>query len=149
MPRIDYRVVPLKEPMAGFPGRGHDWFPVVPVKLRHGGRATPWFAAFVDSGSHCCLFDKSLATRLGLDLEKGARDVVRGLADEAWIEVRFFEVTMIVAAEAVVVPVGFCDLDPWPGLLGRAGFFEKFVVAFDHASDPPGMDIHRIHRYQP
>jgi hypothetical protein len=92
--------------MAGFPGRRHDWFPVLPVRLRHGERATPWFAAFVDSGSHCCLFDTSLATRLGLDLTKGARDVVRGLLDEAWMEVRFFEVTLIVAGR------GRCD-PPW------------------------------------
>jgi hypothetical protein len=144
--RIDYRVVPLDEPTAGFPGRRFDWFPVAPVKLRHGGRSTPWFASFVDTGSHCCLFDASLAKLLDLDLASGSRDVVRGLADETWIEVRFFEVTLIVAAEAIVIPVGFCNLDPWPGLLGRAGFFERFTVTFDHASEPPGMDIERIRR---
>ena len=126
------------------PGQTYEWFPVLPVKLRYGTRTTDWFAAFVDSGSHCCLFHNDFAKTLGLDLRQGDLDRVRGLQDESWVEVRYLDVTLIVAGEALVVPVGFCDLAPWPGLLGRSGFFEKFIVTFDHSGNPPGMDVERI-----
>jgi hypothetical protein len=146
VPRINYRLLPLDPGAPGIPGLSHEWFPILPVKLRHGPKATPWFPAIVDSGSHCCLFHNELASILEIDLGHGTRDRVRGFSDESWVEVVYLNVSIQVAGETLVLPVGFCQLDPWPGLLGRAGFFENFIVTFDHAASPPGMDIERIRR---
>lgn len=146
MPRINYRVVPLDKGGAGLPGQTHEWLPFLPVKLSHGKKATPWFPAFVDSGSHCCLFDVGLARTLEIDLTKGVADKIHGLRDEAWIKVRYVKVSMTVAGETLILPVGFAAIDPLQGLLGRAGFFENFTVLFDHEHDPPGMEIDRIVR---
>jgi hypothetical protein len=35
-----------------------------------------------------------------------------------------------------------------PGILGRKGFFDNFYVNFDHASNPPSVEVKKIDKTQ-
>ncbi len=47
---------------------------------------------------------------------------------------------------SVEIKAGFVENLSMAGLLGRRGFFENFVVRFDHSSSPPYFDLERISR---
>jgi hypothetical protein len=47
---------------------------------------------------------------------------------------------------SVEIKAGFVENLSMAGLLGRRGFFETFVVRFDHSSSPPYHGLERIPR---
>ncbi len=87
--------------------------------------------AIVDSGADHCVFPRSFLPQLGLDALSGPSDVMSGAGGPAGTH--FFNITMAVQGIATFpLYAGFTDgLDRLGlGLLGQAGFFDRFHVHF-------------------
>ena len=83
----------------------------------------------VDSGAALSVFDASVAEGIGIHLESGKRQRMRGVGGE--VEVWRHEVKLHLPGGVVTADVGFQRNLLTSGLLGMAGFFEHFRVSFD------------------
>ena len=90
--------------------------------------------ALVDSGADTCAMPRSVAEILGLDLEEG--EEVRIASASGFVQARRLQTEV-----SVNLPHGrkrmmldfnviMCDFEP-PVILGRAGFFDQFVISFN------------------
>jgi len=93
----------------------------------------------LDSGADVSVIPKDLADLLGLDLHDKPIDQSRGIGGR----VRSIRTSMHVIVEAkraherfqLTIPVNvILDGEAPPLLLGRAGFFENFVITFDESN---------------
>lgn len=100
----------------------------------------------VDSGSHACYFRADLGEAIGLKVEAGKPAELVGIKKGLAIRVFFHTVRLFVGSESVTIPAGFTPELSVAGVLGRRGFFDNFGVKFDSASNPPSLEIDRIHR---
>lgn len=144
----------MKKKYKGFPlDRPHPalgdkvlWEPQLLVRLGKKGRKyTPRFPAIVDSGSPFCIFKEDVASFLGIDIEKGEESKVGGVIAGVFQPIYFHRVQLYVESDWVVnVRAGFVKKLSTSGILGRTGFFDNFVVTFDHSQNPPCLEITRI-----
>jgi hypothetical protein len=105
---------------------------------------TPWYEAIVDSGADVCVFDASIAKRLGIKLEESGADemAVLGRRGPGYPQ----ELKIIVGSHSFQTTVLFFEDLPLAGLLGRKGFFDNFTITFDHSTEPPSLLYERIVR---
>ncbi len=107
-----------------------------------------WILAIVDSGSPYCLFRDDVAAAIGIrDITTGKPfefgSVKRGITGTAY----FHKIGLYVESDwKIDVLAGFSSTLSVAGLLGRYGFFDHFLVAFDHSGNPPVMEISKIDR---
>ena len=106
--------------------------PIIPLTLK--GRISMDYIGLLDSGADVSVIDKSIAELMGIDLS-GKEDESKGVGGavktiESKIKIEFskghekydFEMPVLV----------LCDDDELGMLLlGRRGFFDKFIVTFD------------------
>lgn len=90
--------------------------------------------ALLDTGAEFSVFDKSLAQALGVvDISSGRALRLRTADEREYVGYQH-NVTIEFLGHRVSVPVAFCP--DWPegidNLLGMGGFFDRFIVAFDH-----------------
>ncbi|HEX8001562.1 MAG TPA: hypothetical protein VF519_02590 [Mycobacteriales bacterium] len=139
--------------MSSFPYRsdGGAARPVVDVVAHHGPRSAR-VSALLDTGSLQTVFDHHVAGELGIALgRKGAEQRMLRLLGGTWT-VQFEHVDLALAGtdEFWAARVGFLTAPgprlPALGLLGSAGFFDRYVVTFaeyhdrvtvEHAADVP------------
>jgi hypothetical protein len=147
--RYAYKTWPRRSPHPAFPNVRFQWIPILNVRLSFPNRRaqpTQLFEAVVDSGATYTLFDAGIARSIGIDVESGIPSEVGGLTRAAHSTIYFHNVNLHVATDVIRITAAFCEGLSVAGLLGRLGFFEHFVVTFDPAGDPPGLEIDRLPR---
>lgn len=108
--------------------------PVISVTLKFGKRSYAG-AALVDSGSDSCLFSFEVARALGIAVAPEHQHTVSGLSGvqrESFV----YPVTIKIGDHTYKTKVGFMDNISGAfnyGIVGQAGFFDHFIVRFDHS----------------
>jgi|SRR5271156_1658478 hypothetical protein len=118
-------------PSPAFPNGRIAYRPLLQINLIHATVTVPCFA-LVDSGADVCSFPESFARLLRIPLLHAPRESMGGLGGYSvahhWdVNVEIPGLTSFpvrAAFTAGLDHVGF-------GLLGQAGFFERFIVHFD------------------
>jgi hypothetical protein len=99
----------------------------------------------MDTGSPYCLFQASLGRAIGLKVEEGIRHEISGIVAGASVPGFFHKIIMSVEdIWTVDVMAGFVEGMGAGILLGRRGFFDNFMVKFDHSTAPPSFEIDKI-----
>ncbi len=90
------------------------------------------------------MFPENIATAIGISIESGKKTQRTGVGgpQDVWIH----PVLLYVGEHALSINAAFAKTLPVGGLLGRAGFFEHFKITFDPTSDPPGLELERVHK---
>ena len=84
----------------------------------------------VDSGASISLFNSSVGDQLGIEVEKGEPLSPSGIGRE--VQAFVHRIRCSVAAQAVTCPVAFSkDINTPFQIIGRQGFFERFLIQFD------------------
>ena len=89
--------------------------------------------AFVDSGATFSIFSIDDARRIGIDWDKGRRQMIV-VGDGSYIPTYFHDLKLQIGDREITVPIGFSErLGVGFNILGRTGIFDKFQVCFnDH-----------------
>jgi len=112
--------------------------PSIPVTLAGSGGKYQ-FIALVDSGADISVIPKEVAELLGLDLS-GKREEARGIGGKVPSVQTKLQIELIKPHEIynynipVKVILDVKD-EEIPVILGRAGFFDKFVITFDQKEE--------------
>ena len=115
----------IRFPYADLRGRK---FPVIPLFIKKKNILRT--QALVDSGANISLFDKSIAEYLEVHIKAGKKISLQGIGGK--ISAYVHPVSISVATMEFTIPVAFCErIDLSFNILGREGFFEKFLVCFD------------------
>lgn len=109
--------------------------PVIPVEIAYRDNSIG-YEVLVDSGADACIFDAEIGEVLGIDITKGeCREVggITGVSEFYYIH----SVTIIVGGWSYDIKAGFLPniARLGHGVVGQTGFFENFIVRFDHAKE--------------
>ena len=106
--------------------------PLIPIVVRYQEKKEKVFA-LVDSGADACLFPAGVAERLGIDVKAGARHDFMGIGVSK-NPFFFHEVEILFGKYQHKTRVGFSMSQNIGagGILGQQGFFNHFVITFDH-----------------
>jgi hypothetical protein len=109
--------------------RRGQYYPIVPVTLRHGDHEIRT-EALVDSGASVSTFQGDLASVLGLTLEVGEKIYLQGIGGRVLGYAH--RVGLTIGSEQILCKIVFSnELISSVNLLGRADFFEHFFITFD------------------
>ena len=129
--RIPYIVQPASPALTKIFSKKELFKPLITVVLRKGGKKRKLFA-LVDSGADACLFPPDVAEILEIDVKSGERADFVGIGSTK-TTFYFHEVEILLGDYHVKTKVGFSTSTIGAGgVLGQQGFFENFVVSFDH-----------------
>ena len=104
--------------------------PIVYLQAWTGNRWL-YLQAYVDSGASWSVFHADVAQLLGLKLSRMTRRSM-ALGNGSVISVWLHRLRVRFAGQEFTVPTGFSDaLHVGFNLLGRAGFFDRFVMSFN------------------
>lgn len=143
--RKQYTALPLDNPDPGLQGQDKVWMPLLRIRVSAKHQHTPWIQAVIDSGSPYCLFRADVADFLHMDLEKGAEGRLGGIVSAIREPIYFHNVSIVVEVNWTIdVFAGFMRKLSFPAILGRGGFFDRFLVQFDHSKSPPEFEITKI-----
>ena len=107
--------------------------PMVPVELWTGNRWL-WVEAYVDSGASCSIFHAEVRDLIRPAIARPRR-ITMGLGDGRVIPVDIYQVKVRFAGRQLTVPIGFSKrFGTRFNLLGRLGFFERFLFTFNERS---------------
>jgi hypothetical protein len=140
---------PLKHPykQSPLPNGEVDWVPILTIQVARGSFLTAPFEAIIDSGSTDCLFHGDIAKAVGItDLTTGVHSLTGGVVGGAQMDLYAHEVRLLVGSDNFKVTGQFSDQLPIGCLLGRRGFFDKFVITFNPTEPNPGFELTRIHK---
>lgn len=145
-----YIGLPLEPPHPAFKNQTTAWLPMLSVRI---GIAhdiwSPRFLAVVDSGSPWCIFPTALGDYLGLQVSSGIESELRGIIRTDSEPIYFHKIKIQIEANwNISVMAGFTRKLSADGILGRSGFFDNFLLRFDHSKDPPQLEIDKIERPQ-
>lgn len=149
--KLAYKLYPADSD-PGYGGAASTWMPILPVSLVIRHAKSPRIDTLVDSGAYTTYFRSDIGRAFGRRVEEGEPGQLRGVVDAPPAKVYYHRIKLciaeyIIASEHIIpIKAGFYDKLGWAGILGRHGFFEHFVVAFDPCNNPPGLEITRIHR---
>lgn len=100
------------------------------------------FAAILDTGSPFCLFHADIGQNIGVDIKSGIEQSIAGVVPGVNTTAYFHRLNLHIEANWIIeATVGFIENFQCPALLGRRGFFDRFVVRFDHGVNPPIFNI--------
>ena len=146
--RFRYQQWSIKDP--AFPHERFLWQPVVQVQLSDPTQRHPMksrrFEAFIDSGAVRCFFDASIGRAIGLNVQGGLKGQLGGIVSATRCDVFYHDVNLHIAGEVGRIAAGFAEGLDVAGVLGRRGFFDQFIVTFDHSVTPPEIELTRIAR---
>jgi hypothetical protein len=102
--------------------------PIIPVLIES---YKVW--TFVDSGATFSILSIDDARRIGIDWEKGRRQMIV-VGDGSFIPTFFHDLRLLIGTHEIIAPIGFSErLGVGFNILGRAGIFDQFQVCFnDH-----------------
>lgn len=107
--------------------------PTIPVTLKGKAETSIQVYALIDSGADISIIPKALAEFLDLDLS-GETHVSYGIGGEIKVKTSKMRVTVKKNREnhsyMIPVQVTLTGEEP-PIILGRAGFFDKFIISID------------------
>ncbi len=108
---------------------GH-YAPIVYLQVWTGNRWL-YLQAYVDSGASWSVFHVDVAQLLNVDLRKAKRRYL-ALGNGSVIPIYLHRVRVRFAGEEFMIPAGFSDaLRVGFNLMGRAGVFDRFQMAFN------------------
>lgn len=110
--------------------------PIVRVTLRGNNQTPLEVIGLLDSGADVSVIPKGLADYLNLKL--GPKDISKGIGGEISIQNSSFQITVQQKHEIYHfenVPVQVAEDDTMPIIIGRKGFFDKFIVIIDEAKE--------------
>jgi hypothetical protein len=142
--RFPYQSEPILEPDPAT-GALHVYRPVIPIRLiyRHRELVRYRYRALVDSGADWCLFHAEVGELVGIPVPQGKPRKfvgVEGIEQTAF----FHEVRLVVGSAMVEIRAGFIAGFRFPyGLLGQAGFFDRFQVTLRNHPDDPHILVER------
>jgi len=142
-----YTGLPLDKPDPGLGGAKTIWAPLLGVRVsgKHLQRPSPQIPAFVDSGSPYCLFHSAVADYLHINLKSGTEAELGGVISAHKEALYFHRVNLTIENTwTIEVFAGFSKKLSVAAILGRAGFFDRFRVRFDHSQSPPEFEIEKI-----
>jgi len=149
--KFDCKVWPIEKHHPAFLNESHHWLPVIPVRLVY--RQSPpsrRLEAIVDSGAPACIFHGSICQSIGImNVEDGIEDTLKGVVggkDCPTSPIYYHKVKIQIGSDQVETMIGFSWNIAVGGLLGRRGFFDNFLVQFDCSTNPPQLDIQKLHR---
>jgi hypothetical protein len=106
-----------------------EFYPLIPVTLVK-NRKSITTIALVDSGATISLFQGSLGESLGINLETGKKKLFQGVGGKIIGYVH--PIVLEIANFKFPCEVAFShELTTSLNMLGRKGFFDKFLVIFD------------------
>lgn len=142
--RKQYTGLPTGKPDPGLQS-AINWTPMLKVRVSANHQSSPTMRAVVDSGSPYCLFRAEVADFLHLDLTKCPHRSLGGIIGGPTEEVYFHNVKIVIETDWTInVFAGFMRKLGTQAILGRVGFFDKFLVTFDHQIQPPEMEINKF-----
>ena len=104
--------------------------PIVYLQVWTGNRWL-YLQAYVDSGASWSVFHVDVAQLLGLKLHKVKRRYI-ALGNGSVLPIYLARIKVRFAGEEFTVPAGFSDaLRMGFNLMGRAGFFDRFLMCFN------------------
>ena len=104
--------------------------PIVYLQVRAGNRWL-YLQAYVDSGASWTIFHADVAQLLGIRLSRVKRQYM-AVGNGSVIPIYLCRVRVRFAGAEFLVPAGFSDaLKTGFNVLGRAGFFDRFVMCFN------------------
>jgi len=90
------------------------------------------------------MFSGQVAQAVGItDITNGPHSTTGGIVPGHEIDLYAHDVRLILGADSFKIIGYFSNQLPIPGLLGRKGFFDKFVVTFDPGA--AALDLIRFH----
>ena len=143
--RYNYKPFPLAQPDP-ITKQSVVWRPSLPVVIFANHKKTAPIESLLDTGADSTVFHAQLARSLGIDVTKGVRFDLGGIAAGIKMPGYIHRVRLLVAGELIETSVVFAEKFATAGLLGQVGFFEHFVATFDWTPHPPCFEIHRIPR---
>jgi hypothetical protein len=139
---LKYRYKQLPLPDGNF-----DWVAILLVQVSKGSKTTTPFEALIDSGATNCLFHSDVAKAVGIeDFKTGAQSATGGVVAGSSMRLYAHEIRLHIGSDNFKITGYFSDQLPIPCLLGRNGFFDKYIVTFDPTESNPGFELTRIHR---
>ncbi len=111
--------------------------PYIPINVRGSGSSWIETMALVDSGADVSVIPKDFAELLGLDIG-GKREKANGLGGEVEVVNSFMQINIRYKHESYTfsIPVQvIMEKTRIPVILGRDGFFDKFIIEFDHYAE--------------
>ncbi len=105
--------------------------PIIPVEI-HNGTQSVQYHVLVDSGADLNVFDAEIGYAIGLDVKKGEKGKVFGIAGEG-ADFYIHQIQIKVGGRLFLVDAGFMPEPPTAGygIVGQKGFFDIFVIKFD------------------
>lgn len=114
-----------------------DIFPAAEISIL-GNRGEGLRAMFLlDSGATTSILPVSDVEALGLKLDFKNKMIVRGFSGESVFGYLHY-LNLMLSGTKVLAPIIFVDANV-PRVLGRAGIFSKFVIAFDESNKRTGF----------
>jgi hypothetical protein len=145
--RKPYTAFPLDKPDPGLEGETKMWIPMLWIRCSFELKAVPPILAVVDSGSPYCLFRTDVADFLQIDLTNAPTCPIGGVIGGPKDTLYFHRIRVQVENNwTFEVMGGFMKKLSVPAILGRSGFFDKFLITFDHTSRPREFEIEKIER---
>jgi hypothetical protein len=104
--------------------------------------------ALVDTGSPYCLFHSDIAASIGIrDITSGISLEIGSVKKDVKDTAYFHKIKLQIEADwNIDVLAGFSARLSCHAILGRYGFFDHFLVTFDHSGSPPVIEITPISR---
>lgn len=122
-----------------------DWLPILPIQVSRGSVVTSAFEAILDSGAFGCLFHADIAAAVGIgDITTGTLKISGGVVKGAEMRTYGHEVRLVLGSDSFKIEAYFSNDLPIAALLGRHGFFDRYVVTFDPTGDVPGFELTRV-----
>jgi hypothetical protein len=138
--KYPYKQTPL-------PNGKFDWLPILPVQVSRGSLTTSPFEAIVDSGSFNCLFHGDIARAVGIkDITTGTLKISGGVVKGVRMKTYGHDSRLVIGSDNFKIEGYFSDDFPMAALLGRDGFFDKYVVTFDPTGSAPGFELTRARK---
>ena len=113
----------------GYEPIGEKLYPIIPLLVGFGNDWVP-INALVDSGANLCIFNADVGRALGIEIEKGEKLILSGIAGKITSFVH--KIKLNIEGEEMEVEAAFTDeLAVSINLLGRKDLFERFSITFD------------------
>ncbi|MFH0740101.1 MAG: hypothetical protein V1819_03365 [bacterium] len=107
-------------------------FPAITITLKKENSLNEFsFLVLVDSGAEFSLFTKSDAELLEIDLEKGEKIYIGGVAGDKFLAF-IHSVLIKIGNKEFKIKTAFSSRDDTPRILGRNPLFSNFFIIFDH-----------------
>jgi hypothetical protein len=129
------------------PNGEFDWMAVLLIQVSRSSKITVPFEALIDSGATNCLFHADIAAIFAKTQFKTVnKQTTGGVVANARMDLYGHEIRVHIGADNFKIMGYFSDQLPIPCLLGRNGFFDKYIVTFDPTESNPGFELTRVHR---